>query len=250
MPSSSCLQPAVQAIEIAFDLAPQTDRTLESFDLAAARRSRTLWRVDGGFGTDPNLHWLLGRDYQVIAKGFAGRRAKHLADQVRRWIPYGDAWLGSVASPIDYGRPVQVWVKRRVEKDQFRHSYYLTTLKLHSLSLAMQTYDQRGAAEVEQFRSDKQGLHLSARRKHSFVAQKGLVLLTDLAHNLLADFRHIALVDSPFAGYAAKRIVRDLLAIEGNLIWNEGELKRIELHRDHPQAEALMKCLVKYCQKG
>jgi len=223
---------------------------LESFDLAATRRSRTLWRIDGGFGTDPNLHWLLKRNYQVMAKGFAGRRALHLAEQVRRWTPYGDAWLGSVASPVDYGRPVRLWVKRRVEHGQFRHSYYLTTLKLHSLSLAMQIYDQRGEAEVEQFRNDKQGLHLSSRRKQRFCAQKTLVLLTDLAHNLLADFRHSALADSPFAGFAAKRIVRDLLAIEGNLIWNDGELRHIELHQNHPQAEVLLNCLVKYCQMG
>jgi hypothetical protein len=222
---------------------------LESFDLAAVWRSRTLWRLDGGFGTDPNLYWLFGRNYQVMAKGFAGRRAHHLAGQVRRWTPYGDAWLGSVASPVDYGRPVKMWVKRRLEKGQFRHSYYLTTLKLHSLSHAMQIYDQRGAAEVEQFRSDKQGLHLSMRRKQRFSAQKGLVLLTDLAHNLLADFRNTALANSPFEGYAAKRIVRDLLAIEGNLVWKSGELKRIELHQNHPKAKVLLNCLVKYCQR-
>jgi hypothetical protein len=196
------------------------------------------------------LHWLLQRNYQVLAKGFSGRRAHHLAARVRRWIPFGDVWLGAVASPVDYGRPVQVWVKRRLENGQVQHNYYLTTLKLHSLCLAMQLYNQRGAAEVEQFRSDKQGLHLSSRRKQSFSAQKALVLLTDLAHNLLADFHHTALPDSPFAGYAAKRMVRDLLAIEGNLVWDSGELKRIELHQDHPQAEALLKCLVRYCQKG
>jgi len=114
----------------------------------------------------------------------------------------------------------------------------------------MQIYDQRGEAEVEQFRNDKQGLHLSSRRKQRFCAQKTLVLLTDLAHNLLADFRHSALADSPFAGFAAKRIVRDLLAIEGNLIWNDGELRHIELHQNHPQAEVLLNCLVKYCQMG
>lgn len=238
------------AVEIAFDLAPAEAAPPFSFDLAAARRARTLWRIDGGFGTDPNLRWLLARNYQVMAKGFAGRRAQHLADQVRRWTPYRDVWLGSVASPVDYGRPVQLWVKRRLEKGQFRHSYYLTTLKLHSLSLAMQLYDGRGGAEIEQFRSDKQGLHLSSRRKQRFCAQKALVLLTDLAHNLLADFQHTALADSPFAGFAAKRIVRDLLAIEGNLTWEAGELKRIELHQNHPQAEVLLNCLVKYCREG
>lgn len=248
--SAPCLLPAVAAVESAFDLAPGADRSREAFDLAAARRRRTLWRLDGGFGTDLNLLWLLARNYQVLAKGFAGRRAENLSHQVQRWTPYGDVWLGRVPPPIDYGRWVQVWVKRRLEKERFKHSYYLTTLKVHSITQAMTLYNQRGAAEVEQFRTDKQGLHLSSRRKQGFGAQKALILLTDLAHNLLADFHHTALVATPFQGYAAKRIVRDLLAIEGNLLWEAGRLKRIELHQAHPNAQACLDCLVRYCKTG
>jgi len=179
-PSVTCLQPAVLALESAFDLAPGQAAPKSSFDLAAARRRRILWRLDGGFGTDNKLIWLLQRDYQCVAKGFSGRRAENLAKQVTRWNPYGDAWLGSVAAPIDFGREVFVWVKRRVEKGQFKHSYYLTTVKLHSLQAAMTLYNQRGGTEIEQFRNDKQGLHLSARRKHGFLAQKALILLTDV----------------------------------------------------------------------
>ncbi len=35
-------------------------------------------------------------------------------------------------------------------------------------------YYNRGGAEVEQFRNDKSGLNLAARRKRGFLAQKGL----------------------------------------------------------------------------
>ena len=52
----------------------------------------------------------------------------------------------------------------------------LTTLRL---------YDGRGADEGE-IGSDKTGLLLPKRRKQSLVAQESLVLLTDVAHNLLA----------------------------------------------------------------
>lgn len=246
-PSVTCLQPAVQAIESAFDLAPGADSPQSSFDLAAARRHAILWRLDGGFGTDDKLSWLLARNYQVVVKGFSGRRAENLAKRVTRWNPYGDAWLGAVASPVDFGREVCMWVKRRVEKNQFKHSYYLTTLKLHSLQAGMALYDRRGGTEIEQFRNDKQGLHLSARRKHGFLAQKALILLTDVAHNLLSDFHHRALAESPFAGYAAKRIVRDLLKMEGNLVWQSDRLMRVELCRTNPYAEALLGCLVRYC---
>lgn len=240
----------VEAVEILFDLAPSGIPGETSFDLAAARRHRVLWRLDGGFGTDPGIRWLLDRNYHLLAKGFAGRRAVKLAQQVQRWIPYRDAWIGSVASPVDYGRPVSVWVKRRLESEGYQYSYYLSTLQLHSLTLAMRRYDQRGGAEVEQFRNDKQGLHLSSRRKHLLVAQQALILLTDLAHNLLADFQHTALVGTPYAGFAAKRIVRDLLTIEGNLVWETGVLKRIELNQTHPHALALVECLKRYCQPG
>jgi hypothetical protein len=205
-----------------------------------------VWRLDGGFGSDDKLSWLLARNYQVIAKGFSGRRADNLAQQVKRWTPYGDVWLGQVISPLDFGREVRVWVKRRLRAKEFEHSYYLTTLKLPSMTKAMERYNQRGGAEIEQFRNDKQGLHLSARRKQSFLAQKALILLTDLAHNLLADFYHTALSDTPFATFGLKRIVRDLLTMEGNLIFEAGQLKRIELVKSHPYAEPLLACLVRY----
>jgi hypothetical protein len=236
----------VLAFESSFDLASKSDDEKTSFDLAAARRKMVLWRLDGGFGSDEKLRWLLARNYQTIVKGFSGRRADNLAQQVTRWNPYGDAWLGVVPCPIDFGREVQAWVKRRLEEGQFRHSYYLTTVKLHSLQAQMTLYDQRGATEIEQFRTDKQGLHLSARRKHAFLAQKALILLDDMAHNLLADFQVRALTESPFASYAAKRIVRDLLAIEGRLTWDGHRLVRIDLCQNHPHAETMLACLQRY----
>ena len=238
----------VESVETSFDLAPSQTGDEESFDLGAACRRMVLWRIDGGFGTDPNLLWLVDRGYHFHAKGFAGKRAVNLAKLVKRWIPYGDAWLGSVASPVEYGRPVRTWVKRRLENGKYKHGYFVSTLKLHSMTCAMRLYDKRGAAEVEQFRNDKQGLYLSSRRKRLLTAQYALVLLVDLAHNLLADFQHTALDGSPFEGFAAKRIVRDLLAIEGNLIWVDGRLRRIELRQEHPNAEKLLVCLKKYCE--
>ena len=230
-----CLQAAVLAVESSFDLGP-------------AERKRTLYRLDGGAGTDANLRWLLSRDYQVLAKGFSGKRANALAVQVPRWDPYApQAWLGRVRPPFDLGRPIDVVVKKRLHQEKWKHSYYVTTLTFPSKKTFMDTYNRRGGAEVEQFRTDKSGLHLSARRKHRFIAQKALVLLTDLTHNLLADFRHRGLVNSPFAAWGLKRIVRDLLAVPGRLYFEAGQLKRIELLATHPYVEALLICLERYC---
>jgi hypothetical protein len=230
-----CLQTAVLGVENAFDLAPQA-------------RKRTLYRLDGGAGTDKNLRWLLARDYQMLAKGYSGKRAKALARQVQRWDPYdSQSWLGRVEPTFDLGVPIDLLVRKRWHNLQWKHSYYVTTLTFPSKNAFMDYYNRRGGAEVEQFREDKNGLHLSARRKKRFGAQKALVLLTDLTHNLLADFRHRGLVGSPFANWGSKRIVRDLLAIPGRLHFDAGQLKRIELLASHPHTEALIICLERYC---
>ena len=90
---------------------------------------------------------------------------------------------------------------------------------------------------------DKSGLALEKRRKQSQDAQLALVLLTDLAHNLLADFHHQALSDSPFSDFGPKRIVRDLLSIPGLLTFGDSQLQRIELWQNHPYAKSMLSCL-------
>ena len=158
-----CLQQAVLGVESSFELAP-------------SQRKRTLYRLDGGSGTDENLRWLLDRGYQVLGKGFSGKRAKALADHVSRWDTYDDQnWLGWVNPTFDLGQTVNVVVKRRLHKGQLKHSYYVTTLSFPSKRALMDRYNLRGGAEIEQFRADKSGLHLSARRKRNFAAQKALI---------------------------------------------------------------------------
>ena len=220
-----------------------------ALDLAPAQRKRTIWRLDGGSGSDEQFHWLLERDYQVMGKGISNRRAEALAKQVHRWDAYPDTtWLGEVDPPMDYGRPVRVFVKRRLKDGVFCHSYYVSTLTQPSKGHFMAYYDRRGGAEVEQFRNDKSGLSLEARRKHSFLGQKGYILLTDLAHNLLADFYHHALIGSRFESFGIKRIVRDLLAMPGRLIFERGKLIRVELLSLNQFAKDLSICLERYCE--
>lgn len=228
-----CLKPAVLAVA-------------SSLELDERQRRRTVWRLDGGAGSDEHIRWLLAQDYHVVAKGMSNRRAEALARQVQRWDASGDYWIGEVPPPVDYGRPVRVFVKKRLKKDHFVHSYYIATLNLPSKKLYLQYYNDRGGAEVEQFRNDKQGLALAARRKRRFYGQLGYILLTDLAHNLLAHFYHQALLDSPFESYGPKRIIRDLLATPGNLVFDDDKLVRIELQSQMKNAEDLLICLERY----
>lgn len=232
-----CLRPAVLAAE-------------NALELALNQRKRTVLRIDGGGGSDGHLRWMLGRGYQVMVKGMSNKRAKALSKRVQRWDAYQDVWLGEVEPPVDYGRPVRVFVKRRLKNDQFRHSYYVSTLSLPCKGQFMALYDHRGGAEVEQFRSDKSGLGLDIRRKHSFLGQKGFVLLTDIAHNLLADFHHRALAGSRFESYGPKRIVRDLLATPGRLLFEHGKLVRVELLSLKQFSKDLAICLERFCSGG
>lgn len=218
-----------------------------ALELSPKQRRRTVWRLDGGAGSDDHLRWLLGRGYHIIAKGMNNRRAAALAKQVRRWDAYRDAWIAEVSPPVDYGRPVRVFVKRRLKANKFCYSYYVSSLSLPSKGHFMAYYDHRGAAEIEQFRNDKAGLGLEARRKRSFLAQKGYILLTDLAHNLLADFYHRALVNTRFEAYGPKRIVRDLLHFPGRLIFENGQIVRVELLTLKQFAQDLAICLERYC---
>jgi len=90
---------------------PAVLNTETSLDLAKEHRKQTVYRLDGGSGTDENLIWLLNRGYQILAKGYSGKRANVWARSVSRWDSYGkDSWLGSIASPIDFGRPVHILV--------------------------------------------------------------------------------------------------------------------------------------------
>lgn len=216
--------------------------------LTPAQRKRTVWRMDGGSGSDEQLVWLLARGYQVLAKGYSNRRAAALAKQVTRWDAYrADTWVGEVEPPADYGRSVRVFVQRRLKNGAFCHSYYVSSLALASKALYLNGYDARGAAEIEQFRNDKSGLSLAARRKQSLFGQTGYILLTDLAHNLLADFYYRALCGSKFESYGPKRIVRDLLALPGRLVFAHDQLVRVELLSQNQIAKDLRMCLVKYC---
>ena len=229
----TCLRPAVEAVE-------------SILELTSKNKLKVVWRLDGGSGSDEKICWLLSKGYQLVAKGYSNRRAYALAKKVPRWDQYGESWLGEVEPPSDLGPNVRVLVKRRLHKGQLRHGYYIFTKGRGSKAELMRLYELRGGAEIEQFRNDKSGLALEKRRKQSKNGQLALILLTDLAHNLLSDFHHQALLDSPFSNFGPKRIVRDLLSIPGLLTFRDSQLQRIELWQNHPYAKPMLSCLQRF----
>jgi hypothetical protein len=114
--SSNCLQPAVEAFEQRLNLPPE-------------RRHKIVWRLDGGFGGDQNVEYLLGRGYHVLAKGASNRRAAKLAAQVKRWRALrADKVVGQVPTPEPFSRPVQTFVTRTQVGQRTRLAYLCSTL--------------------------------------------------------------------------------------------------------------------------
>ena len=233
-----CFQPAVLGTESSLELSP-------------AQRKRTVWRMDGGAGSDAQLKWLLARDYHVIAKGMSHFRAARLASQAKRWDATDRGWVAEVPPPVDLGRPMRCFVQKQPNsKGKIVHSTIMSSLNLPSKGAFLDFYYQRGSAEIAQFREDKSGLALAARRKYSFTGQQGFLHLTDLTHNLLAHFYHRALIGSPFEGFGQKRILRDLLRVPGRLVFDQGKLMRVELLSQMNFAEDLIICLKRYISGG
>jgi len=55
------------------------------------------------------------------------------------------------------------------------------------------------------------------------------------------------LIGTRFEGYGLKRIARDLLATPGRLVFEAGELRRVELLSQKQFADDLLICLERYC---
>jgi hypothetical protein len=215
--------------------------------LTPAQRRRTVLRLDGGFGTDANLNWALWQGYQVLAKGYSGKRANAFARAVTRWeeLRAGERWIAPAPLPLRYYRRTQtIVVKWKTEQGRYGHSLLTTSLREHSLAALAETYDARAAIEAE-IKADKGGLQLHRRRKQRLPAQEALVLVTDLAHNLLAWTRGWMFCDSPFAEAGIYRIVKELLPIPGKVTLQGGQLVKLRLKESHPFARPMLACLTR-----
>lgn len=231
--SSNCLQPAVEAFE-------------QRLNLPCQRRHKIVWRLDGGFGGDHNIEYLVGRGYHVLAKGASNRRAAKLASQAQRWRAVrSDKWVAHVPTPEQFSRPVRTFVIRTHVGKRPRLAYLYSTLSASGLQ-TVRLYDQRGGAETE-FRADKSGGgQLHKRRKHKRDAQEVWIHLTDMVHNYFSWFAAHILADSHFAGYGPLRISRDLMRVPGLVEISDGQLLSVKLLKSTPHATDLLACLERF----
>lgn len=238
-------------------------------ELAENKRKRTILRADGGAGDDANINWTLARHYYLLTKVRNWQRAYRLAQTVTRWYAdpkVTDRQLGWVQTPAQYTRPTRQVAVRHPKKtktgktDWHYHVlvFNLTDAMLFHLSgqprpcrpstrqrllAAAYAYDLRDGGLETQNRGDKQGLGLSKRNKRSLAGQELLILLAELAHNLVIWSRdHLAAVDPRFRHYGVQRIVRDLFQISGQVtLTPKGQIQQVVLNPAHPYAAAFQK---------
>jgi hypothetical protein len=232
----------------------------EVLDLGPAQRERTILRFDASGGTDKHINWALGRGYEILTKAKNWQRVRKLTQSIEQW--YDDpkvadrqfAWVPEAHGYIRATR--QLAVRRKDKKGDWRVRVLVTSLDDTTLLwLARQpfrkelrtmdimcalayAYDLRGGGVETSMKDSKQGLGITKRNKRNFHAQEMLVLLAQLASNLITWTRsEMARHVSSWQAFGSLRMVRDLFQIPGKVqIDVQGRILKITLNRDHIHA--------------
>jgi hypothetical protein len=253
-------------VQLTKALQPLVEAAEETLQLDEAKRRRTIIRVDAGGGTLNDLNWLLARNYEIMAKEYAGKRIVRLADSVTEWVQdpdWSERSFGWVSEPApEYVRPVQrIAVRCRRQDGTFAYGVLICSLSAEQvltmlgrplaqaadpvavLQAYVTFYDLRGGGIETSLKDDKQGLGLTKRNKKRFEAQYMVALLGTLAHNLMVWARQW--LSSPqIQRYGGLRLVRDVFHISGLLHFDAStHLLEILLNRDARLARLLIQPL-------
>lgn len=249
-------------------------------------KARIRLRLDGGFGTDENINWALSRGYHLLAKMYCGNRARKLAQSVCQWVSAPTAlqkssgepatrevgWVTTVHRYCRKTRQLAIRTPNAKAKSGYRYAVVVTTDLTASLETVLSDYDKRSGVPESVFSQDNCGLAARKRRKHRFIAQQILMLLTQLAHNLclwlkqwmidaieqnrqnsdwlLQISRQLGLeVDNTEALFqqtvgmlqqrGIKRFVHQLFSLSGLVKIKNGRLYRIVLNRLYPMIDRI-----------
>ncbi|MGB8645286.1 MAG: transposase [Anaerolineae bacterium] len=209
---------------------------------------RVLIRTDAGLGSDTNINWALTHNYQVLMKGYNGKRAIAFAKQINAadWYALHDQrWVACVPQAPRYARRTQTLVLHWVtESGETKYATLVHSLLDHDWHTIPDLYDGRGAVESE-IKMDKSGLLLPKRRKQQFAAQETLLLVTDLAHNLLAWLHPWMFAETRFAKMGPVTLVNDVLCLPGEIRVKGDKLHMVALWETHPYAAEMQVCLLK-----
>ena len=243
----------------------QLERSLQELVTAAervlgldqVRRQRTIIRSDGGGGRDADINWLLENDYLIMVKVKNWKRAHKLAQSVRVWHldpKTGDREVGWVEEPQLYEGPTRQLALRMRKKGGGWHyrvlAFNLSDAQLFWLArqnlppaptstqvmlAALYAYDLRAGGVETCIKGSKQGLGLTKRNKKRFAAQEMLVLLAQLAFNLIIWVRNLLAHHTPkLQRFGILRMVRDVFQIIGRVqIDTQNQVREITLNQAH-----------------
>jgi hypothetical protein len=231
--SLAVLQEAIQAAEALLGLAGDSDESQR-------KRGRTEIRLDSSWGSEAMITWLLSRGYHVTGKFKSNGRVRKLVSGITTWSATSSPGreVAVVPEPVEFVRPLAQYAVRTPSKEQ-TSGYYHAVLFTSRTELSMQEvvdhYDGRAGMEAD-LKGDKQGLGLATIRKHRLVAQKIVILLTQLAHNVLLWARRWLSKTVPrFDDYGIVRLMQQVWAIPGRLKLIGQQVQRIRLRSIHPR---------------
>jgi hypothetical protein len=245
-----------------------------TLDLDAAKRERTLIRIDAGAGSISDINWLLMRGYFVVTKDYSTARARLLAKQVVEWLVDprdSERQVGRIPGPArdyhagQYRRSItRVAVRCRLANGQWGVGVVVSSLPVPdacvltgldatvaardpalALLAYVYLYDQRGGGVEAAFKEDKQGLGITKRNKKRFAAQHVVALLGALAHNVLTWAKRWMLLVAPaIQRLGIKRLVRDVFGITGRVaVDRAGHVRHIVLNQANRLARHLLAAL-------
>ncbi len=244
------------------------EKAEEVLNLIPWKRKHTIIRIDAGGGSIDSINNLLTAGYAIVTKEYSAQRASRLVKSVKEWMDDPDqpgrqvGWVQEES--LEYVRPVRrLAVRVKSRKGVWRSAVLLIaglgpkeilTLMGEPLSSDEASimrayahfYDQRGGGVETSFGEDKGGLGITKRNKKRFEAQRLLMLLGTLAHNLLTWSRRWLCRACPaVAGrlrhYGMKRMVRDLYHISGILSFDRnGRLRAITLQSSSSLAKLML----------
>ena len=232
--SLSVLQEAIQGAERLLGLEGESKQ-------AKAKRARTEIRLDSGWGGEAMITWLLERGYQVTGKFKSSGRVRKLVSTVTTWHPTSSPGreVAPVPKPITFVRPLQQYAVRTPSHEQasgYYHAVVFTSRTDLSMTGVVEHYDGRASMEAD-LKSDKHGLALAVIRKQRLPAQKMVVLLIQLAHNVLLWARQWLAQNAPrLCQYGIVRLIQEIWAIPGRIKLSDKGVQRVRLRRIHPRA--------------
>jgi hypothetical protein len=215
-------------------------RIAEDDEEARRTRGRTEIRLDSSWGSEAMIAWLLERGYHVTGKFKSNGRVRKLVRGITTWSATSSPGreVAAVPEPVEFVRHVQQYAVRTPSKEQttgYSHAGVFTSRSELSMQEVVDHYDSRAGMEAD-LKGDKHGLGLATIRTHRLAAQKIVILLMQLAHNVLLWARRWLSKAVPrLDDDGIVRLMHQVWAIPGRLKLIDQQVQRIRLRSTHPR---------------